>query len=407
MIFVKLAWRNLFRNKRRSFIAGFAVGIGLASLIFIDALMLGMEKNMIISATASYLGEGQIHRAGFRQAQEVEMTIAELDRIVAGLKEESIVKNFTVRTTAFGILTSPSNISSIGLVGIDPETEQYVSEIDEAIVEGSYFAEKKGRDILMGTKLAEVLEVGLGDRVVITVAQAGTGDLLQELFRVSGIFRFNILEMDRAMVFIRLPKAQEMLGIGNNAHEIAISFTDISFGKDETLPFWEKYSQAGNEAIGWTKIIPQLKAAFKLSEFSVVIAAIILFSIVALGIINTLFMSLYERMFEFGILRSVGTRPFKIAQLIMYEAGALAIVGIGFGIMLGFISVFIVSKTGIDYTGIEFAGVTFRRLLYPTLTMKQFIYFPAWVFIFTIFASFYPAVYAARMKPVEAMRKSI
>lgn len=405
--YIKLAWRNIFRNKRRSFIAGTAIGIGLASLIFVDALIIGMERNMIHSATSSFLGEGQIHGEGFRKIQEVEKTINRLDWVVSNLNQETIVKHFTLRVMSFAMISSASNMSAISLVGVVPSTERHLSKIDEALKEGSYFEEGAGRNIIIGSKLAEILEVGLDDRIVITVAQAETGDLSQEMFRVSGIYHFNVRDMDQGMAFVRLEKAQQMLGIGDDVHEIAINFTDPQFGQDENLPFWKKYSQYGNNAEGWTDVLPQLKGALEISTFSTYIVGLILFGVVALGIINTLFMSLHERMFEFGVLRAVGTRPFGIARLIIFEAGALAVLSIGIGIMLGFLITYLTSKVGIDYTGIEFAGITFRELLYPVLKLKQFIFYPFWVFVFTEIAGIYPAIYAARIVPADAMRKSL
>jgi ABC-type lipoprotein release transport system permease subunit len=406
-IYLKLAWRNLLRNKRRSFIAGTAIGIGLAALIFVDALLLGMERNMIDSATSTFLGEGRIQRKGFEDTQQADLTVGGLDQVVAGLKQEGLVRYFTLRVMSFGMISSPSGLNSIELVGIDPETEKAVSEIDEATVEGVYFSGENERDILIGERLAEILKVTIGDRLVVTVSQAGTGDLSQDLFRVSGIFHFNISEMDRSMAFIRLSKAQEMLGIGNNVHEITLVFTGPGAGRDAGLPFWAEFSRFGNEAMGWPSIMPQLKAVFELSRFSTYLTGLILFGVVALGIINTLFMSLHERMFEFGILRAVGTRPFSIVQLVVCEAGALAVVSIVLGCILGFVVTLIVGQTGIDYTGIEYSGVTFRKLLFPGLRLRQFIEYPVWVFFFTLLAGLYPAYYAARIMPAAAMRRSL
>jgi len=406
-IYLKLAWRNLLRNKRRSLIAGTAIGLGLAALIFVDALILGMEKNLVKSATASFLGEGQIHRQGFRETQDAKLVINRLDEVTAGLEDEAIVENFTARVMTFGMITSPANVSAISLVGVYPPTEQHLSQIDDAITAGAFFADAQERDIIIGSKLAETLELGLGDRVVVTVAQAHTDDLAQEMFRISGIFHFNIQEMDRGMVFIRLAKAQQMLALGDGVHEIAIHFTDLGYGRNESLDFWKRYSQFGNVAQGWTKILPQLKAVFELSKFSIFITGLILFGVVALGIINTLFMSLHERMFEFGVLHAVGTRPFRIAQLIIFEAGALALVSIVLGIIMALISTYISTKTGIDYTGVEFVGVTFRELLYPVMHLSQYTFYPFWVFVFTTIVGVYPAVHAARISPADAMRKSL
>jgi ABC-type lipoprotein release transport system permease subunit len=404
---MKLAWRNLFRNKRRSLIAGLAIGIGLAALIFTDALMKGMEINMVRSATSSFLGEGQIHRDGYRETSEVELTVNDLDAILTRLSSDTIVEKFTLRAFSFGMITSPANVSAVSLIGIDPPSEQYLSQIDEALIEGTYFDGDNERDILIGSKLAEIMEVGLGDRVVMTVAQAHTGDLSQEMFRVSGIYHFNVPEMDRGMALIRLGVAQRMLGLGRDIHEIAMIFNEGEPGQDKDHPFWDDYSTDEDEAVGWTVLLPQMEAVFELSSYSMFFIAFFLFGVVTLGIINTLFMSLHERMFEFGVLRAVGTRPVAMATLIVFEAASLAIISTILGTIIGFTATYIFSRVGIDYTGIEFVGVTFRELLYPVLTVKQFIKYPFYVFVFTVVVGLYPAIYAARMKPADAMRKSM
>ena len=404
---IKVAWRNLFRNKRRTFIAGTAIALGLASIMFTDALMIGMKQVMIRSATDSFLGDAQIHREGFRLTQEVEATINNLNSVVTDLEKEETVGSFTLRTISFGMITSPANVSSVLFVGVNPETEKNLSQIDDVIREGDYFGGENQRDILIGSKLAEILEVGMGDRVVVTVSQAGSGDLSQEMFRISGIYHFNIKEMDSGFAFIRLPKAQEMLGIGDDVHEIAIKFRDMKLGLQEENPFWDKYSTYGNEAASWLTILPQMGSILGLFWISLFFMAIILFGIVAFGIINTLFMSLYERLFEFGVLRAVGTRASGVRRLIIYEAGALALLSCTMGIILGFILTFIITKTGIDYRGIEITGTTITEMLYPVFHIQQFIIYPIAVFIFTLLIGHYPAIVASRMSITDAMRKSL
>lgn len=406
-LYLKLAVRNLFRNKRRTFITGSAIGIGLAALIWIDALIIGMEVNLIHSATASFLGDAQIHRDGFRETFEVERTIGNLDATLAKLDSEDIVEGYTQRVMTFAMITSPSNVSAISMIGIDPSTEIDLSQIDEAIMEGEYLDGSNPRDLLIGSKLAEILEVELGDRVVMTATEALTGDLAQEMFRISGIYRFHIAEMDKGMAFVNLDKAQEMLGLDHGIHEIAIKFTDSEFGRNKQIPFWSKLSTDGNEALGWADLLPQIAAAFELADFSTYLVGLILFGVVALGIINTLFMSLYERMYEFGVMRAVGTRPFAIGRLIIFEAGALAVVSSVIGVILGLAVSIISGYYGIDYTGIEYSGVTFREPLYPVMEFGQYVKFPFWVFVFTTLVSLYPATFAAKLTPAKAMRKSL
>lgn len=403
--FIKLAWRNLLRNKRRTIIAGTAIGIGLSTLIFTDALMIGMEDHLIRSGTATFFGEGRVRHGGFDESEDIDKTISNVDAVVDALEGSPIVERYTRRVLSFAMIGSPATSEGVAMVGIDPVTERYLSQIDDVIVHGEYFAGGE-RDIVVGSKLADVLEVTLGDRVVLTAAEAGSGDLSQELFRVSGIYHFNVEEMDRAMAFIPLSKAQSLLGLGDAVHEIAIKFTDPRYGRDEDLPLWKELSKNGNRAEGWTKMLPQLSTALGMTNYSLFIVGIILFAVVSLGIVNTLFMSLYERMFEFGVLRAVGTRPRSIFRLILSEAAALAVVSIVLGLVISAIWVGVVRSTGIDYTGIEYAGVTFRDKIYPVMRVIQFVLYPACVFVITSLVGLYPAVYAARLAPARAMRKS-
>ena len=361
---------------------------------------------MVRTATASFLGDAQIHQAGFRDVQEVSLTIQALDEVTNGLAQEEIVEYFTQRTLAPGMITSPANVSAIALVGVHPPTEKFLSQIDDAITEGAYFEGDHSRDIVIGAKLAELLEIGLGDRVVVTVAQAESGDLSQEMFRISGIYQFAGEEMNSGMAFVRIEKAREMLAIGNATHEIAIKFTSLAYSQDPTLPFWETYSEHGNEVLSWTELMSQLTAILEMTQHSKYIIGGIVFILVVFGIINTLFMSLYERMFEFGVLRAVGTRPFGMARVILFEAGALAIVSIGLGAILGFVLTAVFAHVGIDYTGIEMTGVTIQELIRPIMKVEQFTVYPVWLFIFTIIAGLYPARHAAKISPATAMRRS-
>jgi ABC-type lipoprotein release transport system permease subunit len=405
--YIKLAWRNVLRNKRRTIIASTAIGIGLASLIFVDGLLIGMKDSMIRSATSSFLGEAQIHLDGYRQTREVNETIHQLEKVKRELEQSQVVKNFAPRAMSYAMITSAANVRSIQMVGVKPARERNVSKIDEAIREGSFFEGDNPRDVLIGKELAEILEVSLGDRVVVTVSQAESGDLSQEMFRISGIFHFNTQEMDKGMIFIRLEKTQEMLNINDGIHEIAVQFQNIQDSMNPGIPFWDRFSQWKNEAVSWTDVLPQLNAVFEMTAISRLVMFILIASVVVFGIINTLFMSLYERLFEFGVLRAVGTRPGGVLRLMIFEAGALGIISAVVGIILGLAVTVVLAHTGIDYRGIEFAGSTIRELIYPVLNVYQFIYYPLGVIAFTSLVGIYPALTAARMSITEAMRRSL
>ncbi|MBD3318209.1 MAG: FtsX-like permease family protein [Chitinivibrionales bacterium] len=403
---LELAWRNMFRNKRRTFIAGTAIGIGLAALIFSDALIIGMKENMIRTATASFMGEGQIHAEGYLETREVTDTIRRPDTLLAHLREDERVRGLAPRLTTQAMISSPATVSPFVLWGIRPEQEAVVSQIDDALVRGDFFAGSEEGELVVGAELAELLEVDVGNRVVVTVAQVD-GGLSRGLFRVSGVYRFNSKELDQGMAFVRIGEAGDMLGLRDGAlHEIALTFTDDQIARDTTHSFWSTYGRYGNRAVGWPELIPRFAAMMGMTDLSMLLMGMVLFGVVALGIINTLFMSLYDRMFEFGVLRAVGTRPRRIWLLIVFEAGALAVISGALGVIAGFAVTLLFNQVGIDYRGIEFTGVTIQELIHPQLTIGQFTLYPLVVIALTLLVGMYPASYAARLKPAEAMRRS-
>jgi ABC-type lipoprotein release transport system permease subunit len=403
----KLAWRNILRNKRRTVLSGLAVGIGLASMMFIDGLYIGMLESMIRTATDTFLGQGQIQARGFRDTLSVEKTINNPEELLESLGNETLIKNFSPRIVSIGMLSSAAGVNSVVLYGIKPETEKNISMIDETIRVGDYLIPEDTGQILIGSKIADTLEVEAGDRVILTVAQAGTGELSQDMLRVAGIFHMGIREADSGMAFIHIQKARDLLALGDGMHEITLRFHDIHDAGDRTLSFWRKYSVNDNEAIGWKDLVPQLDSVIAMTDISTVIISSLVFAIVAVTIMNSLFMSLYERIFEFGVLRAVGTRPKNMALIIVFEAASLAFISILLGLGIGFIVMKIFSVYGIDYKGIEFAGVTITELIYPGMSLKQFTIFPLLIFIFSIIAAIYPAVFAARLTPARALQRSL
>jgi len=433
--YIKLAWRNIFRNKRRTIISSIAIGLGLASLIVMDAFMIGMEQNMIKSATASFLGEAQIHSEGFRDEYDIDKTIKDHDIVISKITKNKLIDKYSKRLISMGTIKSAEEISPIVLYGIEPELERQVSRIDEAVTncKGEYFKGDRSTDIVIGSKLAEKLKVTIGDRIIITVNvskdKEGRGnktekDLedienaddemldeddgpIEEAFYISGIYSFNIKEMDSGMAFIRLSKAQNLLNLRDRIHEIAIKFFDIKNSTNEELSVWDELSVNGNEIVGWDKLLPQLKAIFDMTGISLFVTALILFSMITFGIINTLFMSLFERMFELGVLRAVGTRPSGIRRLLLFEAGALSVISIIIGLVFGFITTYILTKTGVDYRGIEIAGAMMSDMLYPVFNFRQFLLYPTGVFVFTLIVGLYPAYYAGKMSVTKALKKSL
>ena len=406
MFELRLAWRNIWRNKKRTLIAGTAIGIGLAGLIFVDGLMDGMMMNLKESVTGTWMGDGQIHARGYRETFDSGLTIPRTDQWKSRLDRMPEVKALSLRVVLSGMANSAYESRPVSLYGVDPREEKALSEIDESMVSGDYLQPEKGDGAVMGDILARRLEAGIGDRIVLTVTREKTGELIQELFTVAGIFHTGMNEIDRHFVIAPLHTVQSMAGSGKDVNEIALRL-DPSLSPEEEAAFWSSFSDSGIDAAGWEELLPQMKTVMGMKGISMAIMSVVIFGVVLFGIINVMFMSLFERLFEFGVLKALGTTRARIRKLIIMESFCLGGVAVLLGSLLGIGLLLIFSWTGIDYRGLDFGGATFTRMLYPMISLRPFILYSLGVWAATGLIGLYPARYAARLTIADAMKKSL
>lgn len=402
----KLGFRNILRNRRRTIITCLIMGLGLTALIFADAFLRGLNENMITSVTESFIGDGQIHRNDFLKTREIEKTITHSEDTLKKLKDDSSIKLAVPRTIASGMMASPTDILPIVIYGIVPDEEIKISSIKDSIVIGKYLSQLEPGQVLIGEKLAKFLGATVGDKVVVTTAQAKTGLLAQELFRVGAIFKMKNKDLDSTVAFINLPKSQELMGIGSEFHEIVFKFNNKADVLNTPSSFLNKFSSDDNQALSWKKLVPAIDAGIQLTTYSLYIGSVILFAIIALSTMNTLFMSLYERMYEFGIMKAIGTRPEFIFKLIITEALALALLSTVLGVLLGICITSLTAWTGISHlTDVEYLGTTIRHSIRPIISLHQYIIYPLAIIIFTTLSAIYPAITAGRIIPSQSMRR--
>lgn len=410
----RLAQRNIFRNTRRTLLTVLLIGCGLAALIFTDAFIRGMAASLIKISTETFLGEAQIHQHGFREANDVDIYIkdaAKLSQTLNGIKE---IKAYSPRTITGGMLSSSENVSAAAVYGVNADQEASVSKLKKAMVRGQYLSgngdtsdpHSNSNEILIGADLAELLEVDLGDRIVVTLSQAHGGELSQELFRLSGVFHFNDRNMDKGMAFINLPKSQTMLGI-NGVHEIAIRLQNVDLADDSNLALWQTLNNKNLETLNWRELTPQLSSILNMSGYSTLIVSIIMFVLVALGLINSMFMSIYERHNEFGILLAIGTRPQQLFWQILLEGFLIGLLSLVGGVVLGIALSYWKSIDGIDYSGMEMSGVTMNDPIYLIINYLSVAKIALSILVITVLSCIYPAIHAARLQPSFAMRKAL
>ena len=402
---LKLAWRNLWRNRTRTWLSTLVIAIGLVAMIFMDTMMVGMNTNMVKNATDSLMGHAQMHALGFRDEQDVKLTINDLDQALLQLEKHPDLKARSLRIVTQSMLSSSGGGEPVFSLGVDPEEEQLLSKFDEAIIEGEYLDSVSGQKLILGWKLAEKLELGLGDRLVLTAADAESGEMVQELFRLSGIFKTGEEKMDASMVLVARKTLQSMLKLEGRIHQIALRYSKLTQDGTPVNTLKKPDDSSKNELLLWTELMPSLYMISQMTDLSMAIMGTILFLIIALGITNTLLMGLYERMFEFGVIKSIGTTPWQAARIMLFEAVCLGFVSIIVGLILALFVTALFANYGIDYTGIEFSGVTFQEKIYPSYKWSRLVLYPFMSLGFILLASLYPAFKLWKMLPVEALRK--
>lgn len=401
-----LAYRNLFRNTRRTILASLLLGCSLAALIFTDGVMQGMMALLIETATKTMTGEAQIHRKGFLDSSNTSLYLSNVSEIESFLEKDNHIAGYATRTMSGGMISSSYNRTGGLIVGVSPEMESSVSKLSEAIVAGNYLTGASS-EILMGKELVELLEVKLGDRIVITLSEVDGGGLSQALFKLSGIFNFGIRQLDSSMVVISLARSREILGMLDSAHEIVVQFTGADDHKNPDLAVFQKLNTDEIETVGWLDSAPQMASMIKFIDFSAFLIGLILFFVAAIGIINSMFMSIYERIYEFGVVKALGTEPRQIFELIVCEAFLLAILGLIFGFIIGTPIIWYFSIHGIPFGDLQFQGLTIADKIKTVMTPAQFTIFPLWMIGLTLLASVYPAIFAAKIIPSRALQRAL
>lgn len=404
---IRLAFRNIFRNTRRTGLMILLVASGLTAMIFTDGLMLGMSDLMVRKITGTWMGDAQVHQPGFREGMDAAIYIKDPGAAEAILAKDPAIKAWSKRTIAGGMVASSNNVAPSAIFGVDPRSEGKVSRLKEALVEGEFLKPGDMSGIMIGHKMAELLEVRLGDRIVTTMSEAETGELSQLLFRVSGILNFNDRMMDKEMAFVSLEAGQTMAGIGTGIHEIVIAFNPVPQGEPGPVHLTEAFAALDLEYLDWQGLMPELSGILRMTDYSSLIIGGVLFILVSLGLINSMFMSIYERHYEFGVMLSVGTRRRALFSLICWEGSLLGIFGALFGVVFGMIVNYWMSQNGISFGEIEMSGISLNEPMKAIIRPLQFTVLPLFVIALSALACIIPAIHGARLVPAIALRRAL
>ncbi len=402
MQILKMAFRDLGRNRRRSFFSALAVGGGLALLILMSSVITGEMGSAIEFAIKLQTGHIQIRAATYdenKSSLKWEDLVANPDEIANKFAALSQVKAATPRLYASGFLSSGTQSAGAKITGIDPLSPAS-DPYREGVISGSYLSPDDRDAVLIGKPMAEKLKLKVGDNVGLSLNTAD-GNVQEQTFTVKGIYTTGTYGFDSGTVFLPLAKAQAMTQTEDHASTVYVLLKDTTM-TDTVVP---ALSVPSNLEIKTWKDLNSLFVEYEtFAQSYITIFYMIILLISASVIINTLIMSVYERTREIGILSAIGMRGGRIMMLFLAELSMLAVGGVIMGLIIGVLATLYFNVNGFYIGNMGLSGMMIADTIYAKLTMDNLINLTILTFVVTMLAGLYPAVMASRMQPVEALR---
>jgi ABC-type lipoprotein release transport system permease subunit len=404
---IRIAWRNLWRNRRRSIVVITSIGFGIFAMIISIGFMNGMMVQTVENTISTSLGHIAIHKKGYQEAMKLEYHFNPSERALHSVEKNPAVKAWAPRLMAQGMLRSSESARGVMMVGIDPAREKKVTKIYDYMLRDGVSRYLDGPDddsIIISKSVADRLDLMVGDKLVLMM-QDKNNEIIGVGMTVKGFFRTPVESFDKFVAFTGIRKLQEISGMGANITEINMILPDKGNVDSVKAGIVRALNDPGLEVLSWKDMAPNLVSAIKLFDSMMYIFFAIVFITVIFSVANTLIMAIMERFHEIGVMKSIGTRPSWIFTMIMIEAVNLGMVGLAAGIIAGLALVVITGVTGIDFS---FYMESFRmfgtgNIIYPTIKAMHIVMSTVIVLMTTILAALYPAVKAARIKPLEAL----
>ncbi len=398
-----LAWRNIWRNKKRSLIIMSAIAVGLLCGLFASSVMFGMGDSVINSTINRDLGHIQIHSAKFEDDKLITDTIPDAEQIIKNLGSIKNIVGITPRIVIEGMGSSATTSNGLRIVGINPDEEKTVTSIHNQVIEGKYFQEKGKNQIIVGQKLAENLGIRLKSKIVLSF-QDLDGSIIYGAFRIVGIFKTESSLFDKSNVFIRQNDILSLVNSKPIYHEIVIRMNTAQNVDSVYSNLKTKYSNLSVES--WKQLAPELKLMDEMMGFQLnIFLGIILFALL-FGITNTMLMSVMERVREFGVLMAIGMKRRRVFTMIITETVSLSIVAAVVGMILAALLINYFGSQGINLSAFEegMSAWSISPILQPSLPINFYISITIMVLITAILSAIYPAIKAIKLIPAQAIR---
>lgn len=400
-----MAWRNMWRNWRRTLIALTSMVLGVILLLFFDGLIAGSDQAIFGNAVRLYGGNLQIHAPGFRaKANRIPLLpLADMPTAVQAAQAQPQVAAASPRIQTAGMVSNGSTTFATLITAIDPTTEAATSLQAEKIVAGRFLANDDRDAILIGKGLADRLGVGVGDRLTL-VGRRKNETLRQHTMTVVGIYSLGMPEAERASVLINLADAQTLYNLRDQATEVAIFLHQV--GSEQLVRTNLQNSLPGYEVDSWQTLRPEIREALNTKLTFTSFFGIILLLVAGIGIFNLMSMAVFERTREMGVLAALGMKGYQITGLFLLEGALIGVVGAVIGCTLGFALNWVMAQVGIDLSAASGMGEITALLgsrLYPYLTFNDLLGRGLLVVVIATLASLLPAWKAAHQEPAIAL----
>lgn len=402
----RLAWRNLWRHPRRTWLTTGAMMFSNMLLVFMISLQFGMYGLMIDNTLQVFSGHMQIQAPGYKDDQKMRQVVPDVQPLAARLRSELDSETIAARGWAFGLASSEERSYGIGIYGVEPTFESRVSNIPGLIKEGRYLEQNDAMEIVIGTMLARNLRINVGDELTI-LGSGLDGSFAAAVVVVAGIFDSGVREIDRNIAEMPLGTFQDVFYMNGAGHQVVLLAPDLD--QAEALQTRVATMLSANDALvvqGWDELQPGVKQAIQADMSSAFFMYGILVILVAFSVLNTQLMSVLERTHEFGIVMALGLKPGRLGRLVMLETTMMGFIGLLLGAIAGALFTTWFTVNGFSYPGMEEMVAKFNLpgRVYPRATLVTMFAGPLVVFLCTLAAAIYPALRLRRLHPVEAMR---
>ncbi len=403
-----IAWRNLWRQRRRSLITAFAMAMGVALCMSMICITDGMYTDMFEVMVEQQLGHVQVHHPDYPAKGLVFDTLQDRAALVERVEAVPGTVAVSPEINGYGLLGGETKSAGGMITGIDPARDGRVSPLKGRVKEGRYLADAAAHEIIVGHGLADEIDVGLGDSVV-AVTQATDGSVGNDLYTVVGIYKTGDVMMDSAGGFIHIDDAESLLWLEDQAHGLTLLTDHADHVEAYGLAVREAVAGEEVEVQAWWEASPQIAEMMGMRDATAFIFLGIVFTVAAFGVINTMLMSVFERTRELGVLRALGLRPGKLVWLVVLESFCLAALASGIGLIMGGLLDWYLVLHGLDFSSGAPDGFSFEGIMLDPVMMGEINAFPivltvGAVFVVSVVASLWPAWRAARLQPVTAIR---